>query len=183
MSRDVVLLAATILLVLAVAYHAAASSAGAPAPCRAGFSPAPASASASAGASAPPSAPGAARGGPAPAQPDAIAAAEREAWFEEGADSDPQAPAPGHDHDFAAYTLGLVADARMLENQKRWVEEMKPWAGTARRVDDMAEALEASTHFLGLRRPQAVAVPGYGLQVTEQDSATFAANPAFNFRG
>ena len=49
-------------------------------------------------------------------------------------------------------------------------------------VDDMDEALEASAHFTGLRRPQSV-VQHNPLQLTERDSSTFASNPKFNFRG
>jgi molecular chaperone Hsp33 len=44
------------------------------------------------------------------------------------------------------------------------------------------EAMEASTHFQGLRRPQAI-VQHNPHQVTENDTNTFASNAKFNFKG
>lgn len=141
------------------------------------------------------SAPAAHGGG---ATPEQTAEAERELWlasteaggaggFDAERAQDSQAAASQyHDAppsiDYAGYTKGLVADARMLENHARWVHEMKPWSGVAMRVDDLDEASEASTDFRGLRRPQAPPPQSNPLQVTEKDSSTFAKNPVFRFR-
>jgi hypothetical protein len=84
--------------------------------------------------------------------------------------------------DYSGYITDLVVDPRTKDNHSRWVEEMKPWSGTAMMVDDLDEALEATTHFIGLRRPQAI-VQYNPLQLTERDSYTFASNPKFNFKG
>ena len=59
---------------------------------------------------------------------------------------------------------------------------MKPWSGAAMIVDNMDEAMEAGTDFIGLRRPQAI-VQHNPLQLTERDTYTYASNPKFNFKG
>jgi len=84
--------------------------------------------------------------------------------------------------DYSGFITDLVVDPRTRDNHQRWAEEMKPWSGTAAMVDDMDEAMEASTHFVGLRRPQAI-VQHNPLQLTERDTHTFSSNPKFNFRG
>jgi hypothetical protein len=85
------------------------------------------------------------------------------------------------DMDFNSYITDQVADPKVRENHKKWVNEIKPWAGTAARTnDDMSEAMEASVHFVGLRRPQAVKQYNPH-QVTEVDESTFTGNKKFNF--
>lgn len=85
------------------------------------------------------------------------------------------------DMDFNSYITDQVADPKVRENHKKWVNEIKPWAGTATRTnDDMREAMEASVHFVGLRRPQAVKQYNPH-QVTEVDESTFTGNKKFNF--
>lgn len=84
--------------------------------------------------------------------------------------------------DYSGYITDLVVDPRTRDNHQRWAEEMKPWSGTAMMVDDMSEALEATTHFTGLRRPQAI-VQHNPLQLTENDTHTFSSNAKFNFKG
>ncbi len=131
-------------------------------------------------------------------RPEELAQAEREAWYNAvSADRtgsfntelahDPQSDAmqyhtaqPALDYD--SFITDLVVDPRTRENHRRWVEEMQPWSGTAMMVDDMEEAMEASTDFIGLRRPQSV-VQYNPLQLTERDASTFVHNPRFNFRG
>jgi hypothetical protein len=131
-------------------------------------------------------------------RPEELAQAEREAWYDAvSADRtgafntelahDPQSDVlqyhtaqPALDYD--SFITDLVLDPRARENQRRWVEEMQPWSGTAMMVDDMEEAMEASTDFIGLRRPQAI-VQYNPLQLTERDANTFVHNPKFNFRG
>lgn len=85
------------------------------------------------------------------------------------------------DLDFASYITDQVADSTVKSNHQKWVNEVKPWAGTAaRNNDDLSEAMEASVHFVGLRRPQAVRQFN-PQQVTEVDGSTFAGNKKFNF--
>ena len=104
-----------------------------------------------------------------------IADAENDQWFAAMA-ADEESP------DYTGYLTDLVTDPRTRETHKQWVEEMKPWSGTAITVDNMDEAMEASTSFLGLRRPQAA--PQYNPYfVTELDPSTFKNNPKFIFQG
>ena len=84
--------------------------------------------------------------------------------------------------DYSGYITDLVADPRTRENHQRWAEEMKPWSGTAMTVDNMDEAMEASTDFIGLRRPQSIG-QNNPLQLTERDGNTFSSNAKFNFKG
>jgi len=84
--------------------------------------------------------------------------------------------------DYGGYITDLIADPRTRENQARFASDMKPFSGGALKVDDLDEAMEASTHFQGLRRPQAL-VQHNPHQVTENDTNTFASNAKFNFKG
>jgi hypothetical protein len=131
-------------------------------------------------------------------RPEQIAEAEREQWFaateadrsgsfntelSQDAQTDTMqyhTAQPGID--YSGYITDLVVDPRTRDNQQRWAKEMKPWSGTVMMVDDMDEALEATTHFTGLRRPQAI-VQHSPLQLTERDTHTFSSNTKFNFKG
>jgi len=128
--------------------------------------------------------------------PDRIADAEREAWYAADANvekfaTDPSAANQSADPviagdvgglDYTRYTTDLIVDPRMRENHRKWVEEMGPWSGALRNVDNLDEALEASTNFVGLQRPQAV--PVYNpTQVTELGPDIFAGNHKFRFNG
>lgn len=131
-------------------------------------------------------------------RPEQIAEAERDQWFSAvGADRTGAFNTElGHDSqsdsmqyhtaqpnlDYNSLITDLVLDPRARENHRRWVEEMQPWSGTAMMVDDMDEAMEASTDFIGLRRPQAI-VQYNPLQLTERDASTFVHNAKFNFKG
>jgi len=75
-----------------------------------------------------------------------------------------------------------VLDPRSVENHKKWAESMMPWSGTSTSPDTLDEALEATTSFIGLRRPQPIAQYN-ALQVTERDTYTFLGNHKFNFQG
>lgn len=129
-------------------------------------------------------------------KPEMIAEAEREQWYA-GLDADsagqfntelmsdpaaetfqPHCPAPAIDYD--GYIADLVVDPRTRDNHRRWIEEMKPWSGTAMMVDNLD--MEPTIDFIGLRRPQAV-VQYNPLQLTEIDTHDLAVNPKFNFRG
>lgn len=128
--------------------------------------------------------------------PDRIAEAEREAWYTSDATietfaTDPATashsadPASGGDPggmDYARYTTDLVVDPRMRENHRKWIEELGPWAGGLRSIDTMDEAMEATTAFTGLQRPQGVAVHN-PTQVTELGPEIFASNHKFRFNG
>jgi hypothetical protein len=83
--------------------------------------------------------------------------------------------------DYSAYINSLVADNRMIDNHKKWVNEMIPWSGTARNVDNIEEALANSTNWLGLRRPQPIAQGPESLFITELGPTNFINNPKFNF--
>lgn len=84
--------------------------------------------------------------------------------------------------DYNSYVTDMVLDPRTRLNHQHWAREMAPYSGTAMMVDDMDEALEATTSFTGLRRPQAVAQDN-PWQLTERDANTFIGNTKFNFRG
>jgi hypothetical protein len=139
-------------------------------------------------------------------KPEMIAAAERDAWFtpdtpEEGGASEGFDPGdtgmmatsattadpsrssdPKPSMDYGGYIADLIVDPRTRDNHAKWVEEMGPWSGGPMIVDNMDEAMEATTHFVGLRRPQPVAQYN-PLQLTERDTMTFISNNKFNFRG
>jgi hypothetical protein len=131
-------------------------------------------------------------------RPEQIAEAEREQWFSDTGMGHSEGFNPEHAQDtqtdtmryhstqpgidYSGYITDLVVDPRTRDNHRRWVEEMKPWSGTAMMVDNMDEAMEAGTHFTGLRRPQAV-VQHNPLQLTERDTGTFSSNSKFNFKG
>lgn len=115
--------------------------------------------------------------------------AEQELWQKEGptnfnsnyndTDADNHVP----DIDYNTQVTDLVADDRMREGQEKWYKEMKPWSAVAMTVDNLDEAMEASTNFIGLRRPQAVLQSNddSDWQRTERDTSTFINNPKFIF--
>lgn len=84
--------------------------------------------------------------------------------------------------DYNTHITENVLDAHAVSNHQKWVSSMMPWAGTSTSPDTLDEALEATTHFVGLRRPQAIAQHN-SLQVTERDMYTFLGNSKFNFLG
>lgn len=84
--------------------------------------------------------------------------------------------------DYNSYVADMVIDPRTRLNHQNWAREMAPFSGSTMIVDDLDEALEAGTHFTGLRRPQAVAQDN-PWQLTERDANTFIGNTKFNFRG
>ena len=129
-------------------------------------------------------------------KPEDIAEAERAQWYTAlGADhTETFNPEMMHDiqadsmqyHttspalDYDTYVTDLVIDPRTRDNHRKWVEEMKPWSGTAMKVDDLD--MENYVEFTGLRRPQAV-VQHNPHQLTEIDSDDLAKNAKFNFKG
>jgi len=82
--------------------------------------------------------------------------------------------------DYNSFVTDLVVDPRTKDNHRRWVEEMKPWSGTAMKVDDLEMANYVD--FQGLRRPQAV-VQYNPLQLTEIDTFDLSVNQPFRFQG
>jgi len=135
-------------------------------------------------------------------KPEEIAEAERDEWYaasssenagqantaliqDSRGSNDPQAEAfhcANNNLDYGAYVTDLIIDPRTKDNHRRWVEEMAPWSGTSMTVDDMDEAMEATTDFIGLRRPQPVAQYN-PMMLTERDTWTFIENNRFNFKG
>jgi len=85
--------------------------------------------------------------------------------------------------DYGGYITDLIADPRTRENHSRFADEMKPFSGGALKVDDLDEALEAGTHFHGLRRPQAIVQKKTAHQLTEVDASILSSNAKFNFKG
>ena len=68
----------------------------------------------------------------------------------------------------------------MMQAQRVWAKEMKPWSGVARKIGEIE--VENYLHFQGLRRPQAV--PQHApLQLTEVDQYDLAKNKKFRFSG
>ncbi len=82
--------------------------------------------------------------------------------------------------DYNSYVTDLIVDPRTADNHRRWVEEMKPWSGTAMKVDTLD--MENYIDFQGLRRPQAV-VQYNPLQLTEIDTFDLSVNKPFRFQG
>ena len=77
--------------------------------------------------------------------------------------------------DYVGMVTDSILDSRARDNHKKWVEEMLPWSGTASTVDDLD--VEPQIHFVGLRRPQAVAQYN-PLFITEIGPEDLAVNPA-----
>ena len=74
----------------------------------------------------------------------------------------------------------LVVDDRTKNNHKKFTKGLGNFTGTAMTVDNLDEAMEASVHFTGLRRPQSVKQRN-PLQLTEHDEGTYKKNPKFKF--
>ena len=82
--------------------------------------------------------------------------------------------------DYGSYVTNLIVDPRTQDNHSKWVDEMKPWSGTARKVDTLE--VENYVDFRGLRRPQAV-VQHNPMMLTEVDSHDLSKHNKFNFQG
>jgi hypothetical protein len=82
--------------------------------------------------------------------------------------------------DYNAYVTEVIADDRMLQNHAEWVKEVKPFSQTSMVIREFD--IEPSINFVGLRRPQAVAVYN-PTQLTELSPEDLAPNPKFDFRG
>ena len=127
--------------------------------------------------------------------PEDISQAEQEQWLVShmSGNNDPQNDTlfgnslPSSTHipggDYSSYITNLVADPRVMENQKKWSDEMFPWSGTAFSPDDGDEMAANSLSFTGLRRPQAVAQSSAAMFITEIDAPSIINNPKFNFNG
>jgi hypothetical protein len=83
--------------------------------------------------------------------------------------------------DYNSYVKSLVADERLQDNHNKWVNEMLPWSGTARNVDNIDEAMANSLSFVGLRRPQAILQSSDALFQTELDTSDLINNKPFRF--
>ncbi len=82
--------------------------------------------------------------------------------------------------DYGQYINDLVVDDRTKNNHKKFTKGLGNFTGTAMTVDNLDEAMEASVHFTGLRRPQSVKQRN-PLQLTEHDEGTYKKNPKFKF--
>lgn len=87
--------------------------------------------------------------------------------------------------DYGKYMTSLVADPYTLKNHMAWAAEMAPFSRTTfspETPSDLDEMQEASLKFIGLRRPQAVAVYN-PMMLTEIGPEQLASNKRFNFQG
>lgn len=113
--------------------------------------------------------------------PEALHAAEQEAWgrsgtadaLEGGAPCVSAATAP-----YSEYLAGAVADPKMRANHARWAKETRPYSGVAMAVDSLEPANYLP--WQGLRMPQGVRQSN-PLFVTEVDEADLAGNKKFLF--
>lgn len=74
--------------------------------------------------------------------------------------------------------LDLVADPRMIENQKKWADEIAPWSMCPRQVDDLE--MDVYLDFRGIQRPMSV-VQNNPYFVTEIDAQDLSVNRLANF--
>jgi hypothetical protein len=121
--------------------------------------------------------------------PERISAAEREDWYAAGIGPDDPAAAQSATEnftgdtpagDYGGYISDLMLDPQLRESHKKWVNEILPFSGTAMAVDGLD--MEPTIDFIGLRRPQPVAVHN-PLQLTEIGSDDLSGNKPFNFQG
>jgi hypothetical protein len=89
---------------------------------------------------------------------------------------DPNAEA----NDYGAYMRSLIADDRMLANHAAWAKEVQPFSQTSIKINDFD--IEPYVDFIGLRRPQAVAVYN-PTQLTELAPEDLSPNKKFEFQG
>lgn len=83
-------------------------------------------------------------------------------------------------NDYGTYMRSLIADDRMLQNHAAWVKEVQPFSQTSLKINDFD--IEPYVDFIGLRRPQAVAVYN-PTQLTELAPEDLAPNKKFDFQG
>lgn len=113
--------------------------------------------------------------------PEALHAAEQEAWGRSGAGDALEGGAPcvsAATAPYSEYLAGAVADPKMRANHARWAKETRPYSGVAMAVD----SLEPGNYlpWQGLRMPQGVKQSN-PLFVTEVDEADLAGNKKFLF--
>jgi hypothetical protein len=72
--------------------------------------------------------------------------------------------------DNMAYLTDLIVDDRIRKNHADWVEETKPWAGTATILAPEEFSAGDYVHFVGLRRPHGVQQDN-PWQITEVDES------------
>lgn len=81
--------------------------------------------------------------------------------------------------DYNSYVESLVADDRLRDNHRKWVSEMLPWSGVAKKVDTLD--IGDYVNFVGLRRPQAVVQDAAALLKTEVSASDLINNKPFRF--
>ncbi len=78
--------------------------------------------------------------------------------------------------DYSSYITDQVVDSKIRDSHKKWTSEIQPWSGTATKTpDNLDEALEASVHFHGLRRPKPIKQYNPH-QLTELDESSLTGN-------
>jgi hypothetical protein len=125
--------------------------------------------------------------------PEKFANAERAAWAVSNAEEstghydtergDAQSHTSQPVLDYNGMITGAIADSGMQAKHANWVGEVKPYSRTLLMVDNMDEALEQSTHRVGLTRYnlQPVAVINPLMQVEGSDLGK--ENKTFRFLG
>jgi len=120
-----------------------------------------------------------------------IEAAQQEAWTPATGSTEGFNPEPSYDPAFATTQhfeptpsidyqtalVDIVASPKMCETQKKWAQEVAPYSGRARVVDDLDEAVtlsHANQHGLRLGYHERGGVQGNGPQLLEVDSASAA---------
>lgn len=77
--------------------------------------------------------------------------------------------------DNMAYLTDQIVDDRILKNHQDWVDETKPWAGTATVIAPEEFSAGDYINFVGLRRPHGVKQED-PWQVTEVDESQLEGN-------
>lgn len=80
--------------------------------------------------------------------------------------------------DNVSYITDQIVNDRIRQNHSEWVEEVKPWAGTASGAGNVDFAPGNYIHFQGLRRPRGVQQID-PWQVTELDEYDLEENRPF----
>lgn len=86
---------------------------------------------------------------------------------------------PAPDIDYNTYMMTQNLDQRVMDNQRRWQQEMSPWSAGPMTVDYDLD-MEAYLPFQGLQRPQGVpqSNPFFVTEIGPKDTAV---NNPFNF--
>ena len=91
---------------------------------------------------------------------------------------DANSPTYSPDIDYNAVVVGLAADPTTYRNHRNWVSEHQYFSGAHRAIDNLDEALEASTNF-SVFRPSPVAQRSDAPFITESDANILISNDKY----